>query len=365
MEHVPMQDRSLFRMERNIAQCRVLLSVAAPLAVYLDPTEPILPWFFRLRGAAFFIDPRALGIMLVHLAYSLAILAAVRGGRVPLARTVSVSTWGDVLFGAAVALATEGTNSPFYVFFLFAVLAAGLRGAPLPALKVTVASLSAYVALIFVARPDGFGFYLTRAVYLAITGYLVGFLGRQRRILETNLEGLTRSLHDEYAQALAGVNLRVETCRQLIRRGRSTDAFAELTELQLGVTRQYDDLRAYVRSLQGLGPTPAPASMSDATTFTVQARFDAGLPIVEHALQIMLEGARNVSRHARARSAVISASVHGERLVIRIDDDGVGFATGAAPPWSIASRAAEVGGQVRVRDETPSGGQLVVELPTG
>jgi hypothetical protein len=39
-----------------------------------------------------------------------------------------VSTWGDVLFAAAIAFVTEGTNSPFYVYFLFAVLAAGLRG---------------------------------------------------------------------------------------------------------------------------------------------------------------------------------------------------------------------------------------------
>ena len=33
-------------------------------------------------------------------------------------------------------------------------------------------------------------------------------------------ERIARSLHDGYMQALAGVNLRLETCRELLRRGR-------------------------------------------------------------------------------------------------------------------------------------------------
>ena len=35
----------------------------------------------------------------------------------------------DVLFGTLIALVTEGANSPFYVFFTFAVLAAAFRRA--------------------------------------------------------------------------------------------------------------------------------------------------------------------------------------------------------------------------------------------
>ena len=63
-----------------------------------------------------------------------------------------------------------------------------------------------------------------RAVYLAIAGYLIGFFSQQRalfeaevRELETRAErqSIARSLHDGYVQALAGVNLRLETCRAL------------------------------------------------------------------------------------------------------------------------------------------------------
>ena len=352
------------RIERHIAQCRGLLSVAAPLAIYVDPTQPILTTrFVDLSWGAFVIDPRALLILLAHVGYSVAIFSAVQRPQVRLSRVIAISTWGDVLFAAAVAFVTEGTNSPFYVYFLFAVLAAGLRGTFRTALEVTAISLALYVGLILLARPDGFGFYLTRAVYLAITGYLVGFLGRQRRVLESSLNDLTRSLHDGYAQTLAAVNLRVDNCCELIRLGQSGEALTELGELQAGISREYDDLRAYVRSLQGLRNTGSQAVSTHETRFVVRAHFDATLPLLEHTLQIMLEGARNVNRHARARSSVISVSASGDRLVIRIDDDGVGFPPGATAPWSIASRATDFGGRVRIGTNLPSGSEVLVELP--
>jgi len=353
-----MRDTDFVRIERHIAQCRVIMSVAAPFAIYLDPTEPTL--LVPLTGGIFILDPYALAVLVLHFVYSVAIFALVTRSRVSLTRIARVSMALDVLFGAAIALVTEGTNSPFYIFFAFAVLAAALRGVR-SAIAVTATSVALYLALILISRPEGLGFYVTRGVYLAITGYLVGALGRQRLLLESGFQGLARSLHDGYAQALAGMNLRMETCRELLRRGQSADALTELTELQASVTREYDDLRAYVRSMLGLDTTPAPATSTE-TRFSIRAQFDAPLPLVEHTLQIMAEGARNVGRHARARMAVITVSPASRKVVIRIDDDGVGFATGAMAPWSIASRAAELGGQVRIGGNE-SGGHVIVELP--
>ena len=100
-----------------------------------------------------------------------------------------------------------------------------------------------------------------RAVYLAIAGYLVGFFAQQRanyearvRELEAQAErqSIARMLHDSYVQSLAGVNLRLESCRELLRRKRPDDASRELKELQLGVKRQFDEVREYVRSLAGV-----------------------------------------------------------------------------------------------------------------
>ncbi|TMA41084.1 MAG: hypothetical protein E6J81_18895 [Deltaproteobacteria bacterium] len=281
-------------IERSIAQCRVMLSVAAFVTVYIDPTRPTL---MRLAGGPFTLDPWALAVMLSHLAYSLSIF--LRVGRVGSPKRLAmVSTWADVLSGAAIALVTEGANSPFYVFFAFAVVAAGFRGGLRLALLVTVVSVVLYMSLIVLLRPEGVSFYIMRPVYLAITGYLVGYLGEQRLIVESRLrdletatqrERIARSLHDEFVQALAG--------------------------------------------------------------------------LVEHALQIVLEGARNVGRHARADSALINVDANAARVRITIDDDGVGFPAGATPPWSIASRAAELGGAVRLGGGDRPGGHLEVELP--
>jgi TonB family protein len=214
---------------------------------------------------------------------------ATRDGR-PLASSLAARTvWVDVAFAVVIATMTEGLTSPSYPFFAFAVLTAGLRFGMRQAMLVTTVNLVLYLCLIVVTMRRGADVYIMRPVYLGITGYLVGYLGQQSLELQARMRQLeidaqrhriARELHDGYAQALAGVNLRVETCRQLIRRGQGEQAFAELTELQVGVTREYDELRAVVRSLRGLETTPSLVVHRAATQFTVGAHFDASLPIV-------------------------------------------------------------------------------------
>lgn len=358
-------------IERNIARCRIVLSAAALVTVFVDPTRPTLT---RWPGGPFTLDPRALAVLLAYVVYALAIAVTLARRLTRPARVAVLSTSADVVFAAAIALVTEGANSPAYVFFAFAILAAGLRAGFRATVRVTAASVVLYLLLILVSHPEGLAFYVMRPAYLAITGWLVGYLGEQRLLLEGRVreleaarerERIARSLHDGYVQSLAAVNLRVETCRELLRRGRSNDAFVELTELQTGINREHDDLRAYIRSLvQSLVDRDATPDRpaTDDTRFTVRARFEGSLRLVEHALQIVLEAARNVGRHAHAVSAVIAVETQGERVVITVDDDGIGFPAGATPPWSIASRAAELGGVVRVGETSGRGAHLEIEL---
>src|SRR5207244_10004126 len=131
-------------------------------------------------------------------------------------------------------------------------------------------------SLLLVSAPRDEGAYVMRPAYLAIMGYLAGYLGqenqkqeRRMRVLqaETERERIARSLHDGYAQALAGVNLRLETCRELSRRGRHAEVLGELTELQDGVNREHDELRAYIRSLVDRDVTPVAEDPTTATRF--------------------------------------------------------------------------------------------------
>src|SRR5262245_9916745 len=114
-------------MERKVARCRVLLSLMALFAVWVDPTRATsMPWL-RPVHAVYGIDPRALALLMLHLAFRLSIYAVLSRPLVTSPRTVIFTTAIDVLFSLVIAIFTEGIASPFYVFFTFAIVAAAVR----------------------------------------------------------------------------------------------------------------------------------------------------------------------------------------------------------------------------------------------
>src|SRR5262249_7281734 len=141
-------------------------------------------------------------------------------------------------------------------------------------------------------------------------------------------------------------------------------ALAQLTELQVGVAREYDEVRTYVRSLIKFEGKSAPSANPQRTVFDVQVSFYADGQKAEQILLILLESMRNTVRHADARAAMIRTAEAGDVIHITIDDDGIGFAESTTPPWSIASRVAELEGEVRILDTPKTGAHLEIELPT-
>lgn len=348
-------------LDLNIARARIVLSLLAMASLYVDPTT---------AGGPFRLNALALTTLLCHLAYSLATYFALSRG-LAMARLSVISTALDLFFATAVAFLTEGQTSPSYVFFVFAIIAAGIRPSMRLTIVVTLSSVALY--LLVMAVSDGMtDFYAMRAVYLAIAGYLIAFVGQQRAIFESRVRELesraerhsiARSLHDGYVQVLAGVNLRLETLRELLMRERAADALAELTELQKGVAREYDEVRTYIRSLAGVDAEVSrvsPATASDPRC-RVQVSFAGAGLIGEHLLQIMLEGLRNARRHGQANSVTIGVSQAEDKVLITIDDDGVGFSDSADPPWAIASRVAELGGRLSLTGKDSP--HLEIEVP--
>ncbi|HZR84921.1 MAG TPA: histidine kinase [Candidatus Binatia bacterium] len=363
-------NRANVEMEGSVARCRVFLALVTILAIYLDPTKPALTRWLPLTGGLFVVNRYWVTVALAYLAFSLAIAAA--QSRAPRKDLATIATCGDVLFGAAIALVTEAETSLYNVFFAFAVLSVGLRSGRRAAFGVTAASLLLYTVLILTSAPSQQHYYVMRAAYLGLIGYVVGYLGQERldqdlriRALETTAqrEQIARSLHDGYAQSLAGINLRLGSCQELLRRDQRNEAMLELSELQAGVNREHDELRAYIHSLIDHDRTSVQLDARSSTRFFVRADFAGSFEFVEHVFQIMLEGTRNVRRHASARSAAIHARAIGEDLVIDIDDDGVGFPRDVGAPWSIASRVAESGGEVRLYGDRGQGGHVHVEIP--
>ena len=149
------------------------------------------------------------------------------------------------------------------------------------------------------------------------------------RELETRAErhSIARSLHDGYVQALAGVNMRLHSCRELIRRGKPEDALAELTDLQTGVAREYDKCGPIFVNWPGWTNRGRPefVGRSADPRFELYMAFAGRSTTGEHLLQILLEGLRNARRHGRSQSITINVQRSRGKLLITIDDDGVGF----------------------------------------
>jgi signal transduction histidine kinase len=210
-----------------------------------------------------------------------------------------------------------------------------------------------------------------RPAYLAIVGYLVGYLGQQRIELQQEIQQLeaaeqrhriARHLHDGFAQALAGITLRIEGCRRLLHRNDGADALVELTELQESVDREYDELRAYMKELAGIRPSSPSPAVARKTQIKLGIHIEGSIDFADHVLQIAREGLANVRRHAAAATARVQISVEDGQVRISIEDDGVGLKDTAAP-WSIASRVRELGGHIHVDDDRRTGSHLLILLP--
>jgi len=358
-------------IEDRIARCRLMLSVIALAAVFADPTEPFVSGWLPIVSGRFIIDPYVFGVLVTHLAYSIAVYLATTRAWLPSAVLTTLTTYADVLLGALIALMTEGATSPFYPFFAFAVVVAGFRSGLRRAMQVTAASVVLYLGMIVISAPGSVNVYIMRPAYLAIVGYLVGYLGQMRIEMQEEIQRLeaaeqrhriARDLHDGFAQALAGITLRIETCRRLLLRDDTAHAQAELTGLQSSVNREYDELRAYMSSLAGVVPSPIASASSPGARITLSASVEGSIELIDHVLQIAREGLSNVRRHSAAASARIQVTAEGGDVRISIEDDGVGL-RGQSEPWSIASRVKELGGRIAVEGQRDPGSRLLVVLP--
>jgi signal transduction histidine kinase len=164
-----------------LAVGRAFLTVTGLIAIYLDPTEPT-----RLQAVTY-------AVLAAYALYSVAVLAYVHRS-VRLTQTHGRVLHGlDILWTSALTFVSAGPVSPFFLFFLFVVLAAAYRGG----FRETVGTAAIIVAVFFVetaiaaAGPwnstwfASIGFDLNgtilRVAYLMLTGVLLGYLAEQEK----------------------------------------------------------------------------------------------------------------------------------------------------------------------------------------
>ena len=180
------------RLERVLGAGRALLAVAALAAIYIDPTEPSRYAFlaYTLLGS--------------YVVFSAAVLLLLRLRAEFSRRTVLFIHGADILWATLICLFTEGPNSPFFLFFVFALCAAAYRWK----LKETVLTAGIMVgilvteALLLASGPlagsvEGaydLNRFIMRGTYLLILGFLLGYLAQEEKELRVENTASSRLL---------------------------------------------------------------------------------------------------------------------------------------------------------------------------
>ena len=166
---------------RMIAAVRCILAFSALVIAYADPTQPAI--FSALTYTSL--------VIYAIWSFVLAIMAFRRDLSAPPPRDTH---WGDVLFCAYLVTLTQGTNSLFFTFFLFAILSASFSRGFQEGLLVTGASVILFILASIWFEPNaklGFDQSLVRPIYLLTLGYMISYWGgheitqrRRMRILQ-------------------------------------------------------------------------------------------------------------------------------------------------------------------------------------
>lgn len=201
------------------------------------------------------------------------------------------------------------------------------------------------------------------------------------RAAEEERKRLALELHDDMAQRLAALLLRVRLASETQIRERREALLAELREALV------DTAAALHRIARGLRPPAlAEAGLEAAIRSDVRSRLaDTDLDVeldldpVGELLdedqklvlyRVLQEAISNVVRHADASRLVIRLRQNGERILAEADDDGRGFVVeevdvlaGRLGILGMRERAASVGARVEIQSELGEGTRVNVDLP--
>ena len=187
--------------ERILATAQVVLAISSLVVLYFDPAEPS-----RYANLVH-------SLLLLYSGYSFALFVILRLGReVTPQFSVGVHA-ADVFWPAVISFFTDGPNGPFFLYFIFALLAAafrwGMRAAIFTALVAIGPVMAEAIVLTYgslahlVKGQFDLNRFIGRAVYLLIFGVLIGYmaeLGKRRRS-----EGLSISQLSAKARVDAGL----------------------------------------------------------------------------------------------------------------------------------------------------------------
>ena len=200
-------------------------------------------------------------------------------------------------------------------------------------------------------------------------------------VQESERRHIARELHDEAGQALVSLRYGLRLLEREIDEGASvTGRVAELmqrTDAVIdGLHRLAADLRPASLDYLGLEAALRQYSRSAASKFGLEVHFKARgftgerLPAaVETALyRVVQEAMTNVVRHARATRVDVLVEHRGARVLVMVEDDGVGFEPDRVQRGDhfgllgLRERAEALGGTLTIESTPGAGATIVVEV---
>jgi two-component system, NarL family, sensor histidine kinase UhpB len=199
-----------------------------------------------------------------------------------------------------------------------------------------------------------------------------------RRVLaaqEAERIGIARDLHDEVGQVLTGVLLQLNSIAEA-----APEHEAALGEASQTVRRALDEVRRISSDLRpemlehlGLvsALTELTRSFARVAGIAVERQFATALPKLRPEVELAIyriaqESLTNVARHAHAGRVVIALEPARGSVVLRVADDGRGFAGGPTEHGGLRSmreRALLVDGALAIKPAPEGGVEVRLEVP--
>ncbi len=179
---LPRSRRGLIDTERVLAAVRLVLAVSSLLLVWFKPED-----VSHDQGLVFYI----VILLLAYLGHSIWLLVVVQFGVEVSPRFSILAHATDILWPAVISLFSGGTNSPFFLYFIFALLAAafrwGMRETSLTTVAVVLTMAADAVAIARTPLGSLIGqhvdviHFVARAVYLVIFAFLIGYVSESEK----------------------------------------------------------------------------------------------------------------------------------------------------------------------------------------
>ncbi len=177
--NLPRSRRGLIETERVLAAVRVVLALSSLLLLELRPSD-VSPF-----------NEVVLFLLLLYLAHAVWLLILVHL-RTEISKRFSVlSHAADILWPAIISLFAGGLNSPFFLYFIFALLAAafrwGMRETSITTVAVVATMAADAIALTqtplakIIGQPFDVTHFVMRAVYLVIFAFLIGYIAESEK----------------------------------------------------------------------------------------------------------------------------------------------------------------------------------------